>query len=318
MPDLLQSWTDGAAKRAVIDFVARVTTENTPDFVPPAERIAVFDNDGTLWCEKPMYIQFDFIIRRWLEMAADDPSLRTQQPWKAAVERDYAWFGNAITKHYRGDDSDLPAMMAGLMRAFEGATVEEYAARAGAFLRSRQHPTLERAYLDCGYAPMIELLHYLTAHSFTNYIVSGGGRDFMRPIADELYGIPPERIIGSSMELAFRSDGDGGDVLTQPQLNVLNDGPVKAASIWEQIGRRPIFAAGNSNGDIAMLQFANKPPRPAFRLLVCHDDAEREFAYADGAEDALALAANYGWTVVSIKHDWTRVFGATRTSSSRP
>jgi phosphoserine phosphatase len=313
----LPSWHDGATKHTIVDFVTRVTTDDSPEFVPPAERIAVFDNDGTLWCEKPMYIQFDFIIRRWLEMATDDPSLRTQQPWKAAVEQDYAWFGNAITKHYRGDDSDLPAMMAGLLRAFEGATVEEFAARADAFLRSRQHPTLGRPYLGCGYAPMIELLHYLTAHGFTNYIVSGGGRDFMRPISNELYGIPPERVIGSSVELVFRDDGDGGEVLTQPQLNVLNDGPVKAASIWERTGRRPIFAAGNSNGDIAMLQFANKPPRPAFRLLVRHDDAAREFAYTDGAEEALALAADYGWTVVSMKHDWTRVFDTASASPSR-
>lgn len=308
MSSILSSWQDGAAKQAILDFVTRVTTVNGPDFVPPADRIATFDNDGTLWCEKPLPIQFDFILRRWVEMAQERPALRNQQPWKSAVEKDYAWLGGVITKHYGGDDSDLPALINGLVTAFSGFTTEAYVARAADFLHTQSHPSLNRLYRACGYAPMIELLQYLAANGFANYIVSGGGRDFMRPITPELYGIPPERVVGSSVELDFRADGDGGDVLTKSQLNVLDDGPAKPAGIWSRIGKRPILAAGNSNGDIPMLQFANKPPRPALRLLVWHDDAAREFDYAAGAEKSLELAKQYGWTIVSMKDDWKTVF----------
>ncbi len=305
---LLESWNDGAAKSAIVDFVTGVATPNSATFMPPADRIATFDNDGTLWCEKPMPIQLDFILRRWVEMAGQDPALRDQQPWKAAVERDYAWLGGVINKHYAGDDSDLPVVIQGLLTAFEGVTTEEFAQRAGGFLRTQSHPTLKRPYRACGYAPMIDLLRYLEANDFTTFIASGGGRDFIRPITQEIYGIPPERVIGSSISLAFREDGDGGDLLTQPQLDVLDDGPEKPPRIWSRIGKRPIFAAGNSNGDIPMLQFANKPPRPALRLLVLHDDPAREFDYVTGAERSLELARQYGWTVVSMKRDWRTVF----------
>lgn len=308
MLDPLELWNDGPAKRAIVEFVAGVTTEGGPDFVLPADRIATFDNDGTLWCEKPMYIQLDFILRRWVEMAEQDAVLRTQQPWLAAIEKDYAWLDGVVTKHYAGDDSDIPILMKGLVSAFAGHTVDEFAQRAGDFLRTQPHPTLGRLYRHCCYAPMLELLRYLEAHGFTNYIVSGGGRDFMRPVTQEWYGIPPERVIGSSVALTFRADGDGGDLLTQPQLDVLDDGPVKPTRIWSRIGKRPIFAAGNSNGDNQMLQFANKPPRRALRLLVRHDDAAREFAYVAGAEKALAMAEQYGWTIASMKSDWERVF----------
>jgi len=308
MSTQLESWNDGATKSAIIDFVTQVTTPNSPTFVPPADRIATFDNDGTLWCEKPMPIQLDFILRRWVEMAQQNPALREQQPWKAAVEKDYAWLGGVIAKHYNGDDTDLPIVLKGLLTAFEGVTTEDFAARAGDFLRTQSHPMLKRVYSACGYAPMIELLHYLEANGFTNFIASGGGRDFMRPITQELYGIPPERVVGSSLSLAYRENGDGGDVLTQAHLDVLDDGPAKPTRIWSRIGKRPILAGGNSNGDIQMLQFANKPPRLALRLLVLHDDAAREFDYVSGAEKSLELAKQYGWTVVSIKNDWQTVF----------
>lgn len=308
MPAQLNLWNDGLARNAIVDFVAKVTAEHGPDFVPPADRIATFDNDGTLWCEKPLYIQLDFVLGRLVEMAEQHPELRTQQPWQAAATKDYAWLDNAVAKHYRCDDRDIAIMMKGLLAAFAGLTIEEFAQRAGDFLRTQPHPKLNRLYRDCCYAPMIELLRYLEAHGFTNYIVSGGGRDFMRPVAQEFYGIPPERVVGSSIALAFRADGDGGDVLSQPQLDVLDDGPVKPTRIWSRIGKRPIFAAGNTNGDIPMLQFANKPPRPAFRLLVLHDDGEREFAYATGAEKALELAGQYGWTIGSMRNDWRTIF----------
>jgi len=303
----LASWNDGAAKQSIVDFVKRVTTEGSPDFVHVAERIAVFDNDGTLWCEQPV-IQLAHILERWKEMAQQNPALRDQQPWKAAVENDMTWFRTAITKHYGGDESDMPAIAKGVLSAFEGFTTEEFAERVDTFFRTKSHPKLKRLYRDCGYAPMVELLRFLEAHGFTNYIVSGGGRDFIRQIAGEIYGIPEECVVGTSTVLAFREQADGGDLLMQAKLDVFDDGAAKPARLWSRIGKRPLIAAGNSNGDIPMLQFANTPQRPALRLLVLHDDAAREFDYVSGAEKSLALAKQYGWTVVSMKNDWNRVF----------
>jgi phosphoglycolate phosphatase-like HAD superfamily hydrolase len=303
----LDSWNDGAARNAIVDFVARVVTPDSPGFVPPADRIAVFDNDGTLWCEQPV-IQLAHILQRWEEMVQQDPALADRQPWKAGVEKDWAWFRTAITKHYGGDESDMPTLAQGLLTAFEGLTTEAFAARCAAFFRTGAHPTLNRLYRDCGYAPMVELLRLLDANGFANYIVSGGGRDFVRQISGAIYGIPEERVIGSSTSLVFREQGDGGDLLMKAKLDVFDDGATKPARIWSRIGKRPILAAGNSNGDIPMLQFANKPPRPALRLLVLHDDADREFDYVSGAEGSLTLAKQYGWTVVSMKNDWKTVF----------
>ncbi|MCB8986050.1 MAG: haloacid dehalogenase-like hydrolase [Ardenticatenaceae bacterium] len=304
----LSSWNDTATRQAIQDFVAKVTDLDNPAYVPPEERIAVFDNDGTLWCEKPMYIQLDFILRRWLEMVDENPDLAEEQPWKTAVAKDYAWLGNAVTKHYRGDDSDMPVLMKGILTAFADITVEEFATRAGEFLRTQSHPTLKRPYRQCGYAPMIELLHGLEANGFTNFIASGGGRDFMRPITAEMYGISPDRVIGSSVSLEFRANANGGDVLTKPQLDVLDDGPVKPIRIWSRIGRRPILAVGNSNGDVPMLQYTQGSAHTSLCLLVNHDDADREFAYAAGAEEALKTAQDRGWEIISMKQDWRHVF----------
>ncbi|MCA9944279.1 MAG: haloacid dehalogenase-like hydrolase [Anaerolineales bacterium] len=306
----LSSWNDTTTRQAIQDFVAKVTDHDNPAYIPPEERIAVFDNDGTLWCEKPMYIQLDFILRRWLEMVDENPDLAEEQPWKTAVAKDYAWLGNAVTKHYRGDDSDMPVLMKGILTAFANVTVEDFAARAGEFLHTQSHPTLKRLYSQCGYAPMIELLRFLEANGFTNFIASGGGRDFMRPITAEMYGIPPDRVIGSSVSLEFRASDHGGDVLTQPQLDVLDDGPVKPIRIWSRIGRRPVLAVGNSNGDIPMLQYTEGNRHPSLCVLVNHDDADREFDYTAGAEDALKTAQDRGWVVVSIKQDWRTVFAS--------
>jgi phosphoserine phosphatase len=306
--DPLGSWREGASKRAILDFVQRVTTEGSPELVPPSERVAVFDNDGTLWCEKPMPIQLDFLLRRLVVMADQDPALRTRQPWQAAYTRDYGWLGEVITKHYHGDDRDLPVLAAGVLQAFAGVTVEEFEAQADRFLRGTQHPTLGRGYLACGYAPMVELLGYLEAAGFRNYIASGGGRDFMRPISQEVYGVPRQRVIGSSVSLAWNDDGHGGTIVHKPEVDVLDDGPEKPVRIWSRVGRRPLLAAGNSNGDIPMLAFAGQPGRPGLRLLVLHDDPDREFDYLVGAEQALQLASTRGWTVVSIKDDWATVF----------
>jgi phosphoserine phosphatase len=306
--DPLPSWRAGASKQGIQEFVERVTTEGSPDFVPPPERVAVFDNDGTLWCEKPMPIQLDFILRRLAAMAERDPGLRSRQPWQAAYTRDYAWLGGVITKHYQGDDSELPVLAAGVLQAFAGITVEEFEAQADAFLRSAQHPTLGRGYLACAYRPMVELLNYLEAGGFRNYIASGGGRDFMRPISREVYGIPRQRVIGSSTALAYEPGEGGGRIVRKPEADVLDDGPAKPVRIWSRVGRRPILAAGNANGDIPMLAFAGQPGRPPLRLLVLHDDPAREFDYTAGAEQALQLARSNRWTVVSINGDWATVF----------
>jgi hypothetical protein len=186
--------------------------------------------------------------------------------------------------------------------------VEDFEAQADRFLRAAQHPTLGRGYLACGYVPMVELLGYLEANGFRNYIASGGGRDFMRPISQELYGVPRQRVIGSSVSLAWNDDGHGGTIVHKPEADVLDDGPAKPVRIWSRVGRRPLLAAGNSNGDIPMLAFAEQPARPSLRLLVLHDDPDREFDYLVGAEQAIQLASTRGWTVVSIKDDWATVF----------
>ncbi len=304
----LKSWNDRETKAAIVDFVERVTREGGPDFVPPAERIATFDNDGTLWCDKPMPIELGFILACLAEMAEADESLREKQPWKAALERDYHWLGDVITKHYQGDDTDVKVLLAGILQVFAGTDVEEYVDQADTFLRGEKHPTLGRTYHACGYAPMIELLRYLEANGFTNYIASGGDRDFMRPVTEEIYGIPPERVVGSSNALRYLDGEQGGAVAYAAEPDVFDDGPVKPVRIWSRIGRRPILAAGNSNGDIPMLRYAGGKGRPALRLLVLHDDAEREFDYTAGAEQSLEQAAKESWTVVSVDKDWATVF----------
>ena len=249
---MLESWNDGPTKSAIVDFVGRVTAEGGPDFVAPEARVAVFDNDGTLWCEKPMYIQLDFLLRRFKEQAEADPSLRDKQPYKAAYTGDLKWLGDAVTKHYQGDDTDLKPL-AGSDTYVAHTRSPSTSTPAGSTRSSPtpKHPTLGRPYTACGYAPMVELLRYLEANGFTNYIVSGGGRDFMRPITGPLYGIPPERVVGSSVGLVYKD----GDVYTTAEPEFLDDGPIKPVRLWNRIGRRPIFAAGNSNGDIEMLEF---------------------------------------------------------------
>jgi phosphoglycolate phosphatase-like HAD superfamily hydrolase len=306
--DLLQSWRDTPTKRAIQDFVRAACGDDGSVAVPIEERVAVFDNDGTLWCEKPMPIQLDFILRRLTEMAEAQPELRERQPWKAAFERDLGWFGAVMTEHYAGDDTNVRTLAGGILSAFAGISVEDFEEQADTFLRTTQHPTLGSVYLECGYTPMIELLRYLDANGFANYIASGGGRDFMRPISHDMYGIPRERVIGSSTTFAYTSDEHGGTITHKPEADYLDDGPAKPVRIWNRIGRRPLLAAGNSNGDTAMLQFTHHTDKPTLRLLVLHDDPDHEFDYTTGAEQALEQAETDSWTVVSIKNDWTTVF----------
>jgi phosphoserine phosphatase len=306
--DLLPSWKDGPTKRSIVEFADRVARKDSPDFVPPNERIAVFDNDGTLWSEKPMPIELVFILQRLAAMADKDPDLRDRQPWKAAYEKDYAWLGNVMTKHYAGDDTDVRVLMGGLLHAFAGWSVERYVSEADAMLQEGKHPTFGRRFRECGYLPMVELLRFLESKGFTNYIASGGDRDFMRAVTEDIYAIPPERVIGSSNGIRYEDDDDGGSLVYVAEPDVFDDGPIKPVRIWSRIGRRPIVAVGNSNGDIPMLRFAGGPGRPALRMLVLHDDAERESDYTEGADKALEMAATDAWTVISVQRDWSTVF----------
>jgi phosphoserine phosphatase len=304
----LRSWKDGPSRRAIVDFVERVTTEGGPDYVPPAERSAVFDNDGTLWAEQPMPIQIDHLLRGLGAAAAADPALRERQPWKAVIERDFHWLGAAFAKYYQGDDADLQVLLGGILAGGAGKDVETIEEEAAAFVLGQAHPTLKRPYRSCTYAPMIELLRYLEANGFATYIVSGGGRDFMRAISDELYSIPRERVIGSSTALEFRDGPEGSAIHIKPAMDVVDDGAEKPIRIWSRTGRRPLIAGGNSNGDIAMLSYARKDGRPSLGILVHHDDAEREFAYDAGAEKALERAKTDGWIVVSMRDEWEAIF----------
>ncbi len=304
----LSLWTDGATRSAITDFVARVSEEGGSDYVEPAARVAVLDNDGTLWSEKPLPIQLDFTIRQLARLAAADPALRDRQPYKAAYEGDQHWMGAAMVKHYHGDDGDLQLLMGAITSAFDTVDVEAYDRQVLAFFDEATHPTLRRAYRECGYAPMVELLLYLEENGFTTYIASGGDRDFMRPVADDLYGIPPERVIGSALGLEYRSDNDTHTLLYKAAMEFFDDGPEKPVRIWSRIGRRPILSAGNSNGDVPMLAYSGREESPALRLLLLHDDDQREFSYTAGAENALDVADQQGWTVVSMKNDWTGVF----------
>ena len=307
---LLALWNDTPTRRAIVDFVQAVSTEGSPGFVAPAERVAVFDNDGTLWSEKPVPIQLDFTLFRMAELAGQDPSLAERQPYRAAVERDFRWLDQAIVKHYHGDDADLGLLMGAVESAFEGMEVEAFGAEVMEWLNTASHPVLRRPYLACGFAPMVELLRYLEANGFSIYIASGGDRDFMRPFARRIYGIPPERVIGSALGLDFDDRGDDTRLVYKSKVEFFDDGPTKPVRIWSRVGYRPLVTGGNSNGDIPMMRFARTGGREALRLLVLHDDADREFAYTTGAEDALDRAKTHGWTVVSMKEDWSAVFAS--------
>jgi phosphoglycolate phosphatase-like HAD superfamily hydrolase len=288
--DALPSWRAGKAKTAILDFVDSVTKPGE-SFVAPGERIATFDNDGTLWCEKPMYPQADFLIRRWAQQVKADPSLATQEPWKAVAESDRAWLAAAL--------DHLPELIKGATEAYAGITTEDFERHVRDFFDSTQHPTLGVTYTEIAFRPMRELLDLLVANEFQVYICSGGGRDFVRVVADEMYGIPRERVIGSGTSLEFR---DGDIYRTAGVEQPIDDGPGKPIHIWTRTGRKPLLAGGNADGDAAMLQSAR------FALLIHHDDAEREFAYDDAAEEAMAQAHQQGWTVVSVKDDFENVF----------
>ncbi len=305
----LSGWNDRPVRQTILDFVASVSDAGSAGYVPPAERIAVFDHDGTLWCEQPMYVQMALLLGKLAAQASVDPALRAQQPWQAAYEQDADWFRDALTSHYQGDDRALQTLIAAVLPLSDGQRVEQIEAEATEFVFQEYHPLLKRPYAACTYQPMRELLRYLESHEFTIYLVSGSGRDFIRGFAQQLYGIPRERVIGSAAAYRYVEDAQGGAIVQRAAMDALADGAEKPVQIWSVAGRRPILAAGNANGDLPMLRFTGGPDLPALRLLIQHDDAEREFAYTAGAEQALVTAATAGWTIVSMRRDWNRVFG---------
>ena len=301
--DPLPSWNDGPAKRSVIAFVEKVSKEGSPDFVPVAQRIATFDNDGTLWCEKPMPVQLFFLMDRVKSLAREHPEWKDQEPFASIL---------------RGDPKGLMAggergLVEAIMATHAGNTTEEFTRIVQEWIASAKHPKTGRLYTEMVYQPMLELLAYLRANGFKTYIVSGGGIEFMRPWAERVYGIPPEQVIGSSVKTKFEMR-DGTPVLVRlPELNFNDDKGGKPVGIHEHIGRRPIMAFGNSDGDLQMLQWTGAGAGPRFCLYVHHDDAEREYAYDrtdhmarfdKGWDEAQAR----GWTVVSMKSDWSTVF----------
>ena len=301
--DPLPSWNDGDAKASITQFVQKVTSKGSPAFVPPAERIAVFDNDGTLWAEQPMYFQLAFTMDRIKALAPDHPDWKTRQPFKGVLEDDLE---SVLTG---GEHALLELVMA----THAGNTPAEFAEDVGKWLKSARHPKTNQRYTDMVYLPMLELLAYLRAHGFKTYIVSGGGIEFMRVFSEEVYGIPPEQVIGSSIKTKFELR-DGQPVLVRlPEINFIDDKAGKPVGIHQHIGRRPIAAFGNSDGDLQMLQWTAAGKGERFCLYVHHTDAEREWAYDRKSkigrlDKGFDEARKKGWTVVDMQQDWKRIF----------
>jgi phosphoglycolate phosphatase-like HAD superfamily hydrolase len=301
--DPLPSWQEGATKQAIVAFVARVTKDGGPDFVPAAERIAVFDNDGTLWSEQPIYFQLAYALDRVKALAPKHPEWKDKQPFKGVLA------------------GDLKAALAGgeravvqlIMATHAGMTTEEFEAAVTSWLTTAKHPRFGRPYTELVYQPMLELLAYLRASGFKTYIASGGGIEFMRPWVERVYGIPPEQVVGSSIKVKYEMRGDRPVLQRLPEIDFIDDKAGKPVGIHKFIGRRPIAAFGNSDGDLQMLQWTTAGAGARFGLIVRHTDAEREWAYDRQShigrlDKALDEASRKGWTVVDMKQDWKVVY----------
>jgi len=299
----LPSWNDGAAKEAIVEFVARVTDPNSPDFVPEAERIATFDNDGNLWSENPVYFQLLFAIDRVRELAPDHPEWADTQPFKGAIE------GNLEAVAATGEHGLLELVMA----SHAGMTTAEFEEIVKSWLATARHPELDRPYTELVYQPMLEVLDYFRAHGFKTFITSGGGVEFMRPWVEGVYGIPPEQVIGSSVKVEFQ-ERDGEPVLVRlPEIDFIDDKEGKPVGIHKFIGRRPIAAFGNSDGDFQMLQWATAGDGPSLGVILHHTDDEREWAYDRDSHvgrlnRGLDEAAERGWIVIDMKRDWKTIY----------
>jgi len=301
--DPLLSWNDTATKKAIVTFIEKVTKEGSPDFVPVPERITTFDNDGTLWCEKPMPVQLYFVLDRVKALAPQHPEWKTKEPFASILKGDYK------TALAGGDHALLELAVA----THTGMTTVEFEQIVRDWIATAKHPKTGKLFTEMVYQPMLEVLAYLRANGFKNYIVSGGGIEFMRPWTEQVYGIPPEQVVGSSIKTRFEMR-DGKPVLVRlPELNFNDDKGDKPVGINQHIGRRPIAAFGNSDGDLQMLQWTTAGSGPRFALIVHHTDAEREWAYDRKSsigrlDKALDEAQARGWTVVDMKSDWKRIF----------
>jgi phosphoglycolate phosphatase-like HAD superfamily hydrolase len=299
----LPSWSDGPAKESIIDFVVRVTKDGSADFVPEAQRVAVFDNDGTLWAEQPMYVQALFVADRVKALAPQHPEWTTKEPFASLLKGD----AKGVAASGESGIAELMAI------THAGMSTDEFAATVSDWIATARHPKTERLYTEMVYQPMLELLAYLRANGFKTFIVSGGGIEFMRPWAERVYGIPPEQVIGSSGGLKFEMRDGVPVIMKTPDLVLNDDKEGKPVGIQRHIGRRPIAAFGNSDGDLQMLEWTCSPPGARLCLLVHHTDAEREWAYdrtshVGRLDKALDEAAARGWTIVDMKQDWKIVF----------
>jgi phosphoserine phosphatase len=305
--DPLPSWTDGVARSRIIAFVRAVTEPGSKDFVPPAERIAVFDNDGTLWAEQPIYFQLAFAIDRAQDVIAKNPDLAKRSALRAAAKRDL----KALAETGEKGIAELMAV------THAGTTTDEFAGIVRDWVQTAQHPTLKRPYTALIYAPMRELLDYLRANGFQTWIVSGGGVEFMRVITEELYGVPPQQVVGSSIKTRYEVRNGKPVIVRLPEVDFVDDKAGKPIGIHKAIGRRPIAAFGNSDGDFQMLEWTTAAPGARLGVIVHHDDAAREFAYDRTSHigklaRGLDEAPQRGWTVVSMKNDWKTVFAPPR------
>jgi hypothetical protein len=299
----LPSWNDGAAKQAILNFVAAVTQQGSPDFVPPADRIATFDNDGTLWVEQPMYTQLSFALDRVKALASINPEWKDTQPFKAALE------GNMKTFAETGERG----LIALLMATHPGMTAIEFQKIVVDWITTARDPHFKRPYTELAYQPMRELLAFLRANGFKTFIISGGGIEFMRPWAERVYGVPPEQVVGSSIKTKFQMRDGRPELFRLPEMHFIDDNAGKPVGINQHIGRRPVAAFGNSDGDLEMLQWTTIAEGRRLGLIVHHTDAEREYAYDRNTsfgrlDKALDAAAINKWTVVDMKNDWKRIF----------
>jgi phosphoglycolate phosphatase-like HAD superfamily hydrolase len=302
-PDPLPSWNEGAAKQSIVAFVAKVSTPGSPNFVPVDERVATFDNDGTLWAEQPLYSQLLFAFDRVKVLAPQYPEWRTTEPFASLLKGD-------LKGALAGGEKSLLQIIAATST---GMSSDEFATIVTAWIASARHPRFDQPYTSMVYQPMVELLAYLRANGFKTYIVSGGGTDFMRPWTEKTYGIPPEQVVGSGGKVKFETAAGKPVLMRLPEVDFIDDGPGKPVGILRHIGRRPILAFGNSDGDLEMLQWTAAGSGARFMGIVHHTDAEREWAYDRQSsigklDKALDQAKASGWTVVDMKSDWNLVF----------
>ena len=305
MSEILSLWNETPAKEAIIDYVNAITNPESADFVQETERIAILDNDGTMWVEKPMYVQLFFVIDRLKQMAEADPALLDQPHFKAATTDDQSYFFR-LHPHAGGDVKELMKIV---FDSHAGMSQDDFMLMAKEFLETARHPRFGMLYRDLTYKPMVELVHYLADSGFKVFLASGGGMSFMRAVSEEIYGIPRERVIGSNIAFETRMTGEGPVIFRRKGLvDLIDDGAGKPVNIELHIGRKPILTAGNSDGDLHMLWLAQKSGQRSLSLLLRHDDAKREYAYDEGSEKTLQMAKERGWIAVSMKDDWKTVF----------